>query len=111
MSVRAIIVSGNLRGTAAKQAPRVARAVTSACILLMVGCSSTPQVGVPPRTLVAWFRPDAVDASLTDMPELLGSWDGFARPGRADWKPLTDKQGGRWLKLEVALAPGVYQYG
>jgi glycosidase len=86
-------------------------------VAALAGCS-----GDPP-TLVAWFSPARVLAELPagggsgpgmpgmiDRAELVGSWDGWHRPGRTDWQALRAADGTVWRRIELALPPGRYAY-
>ena len=65
------------------------------------------------------FRPDVTlartDLKLTrqdvEHPELIGSWDGFARPGPRRFDEQFSLQGTRYFSLTLPLAPGRYRYG
>ena len=75
------------------------------------GCSSAPSADqTSPRTLVAWFRATQIATALDGMPELIGSWNGWQRPGLTAWQTRHDADGGEWLRLALPLDPGVYQY-
>ncbi|MBL8635774.1 MAG: hypothetical protein JNM40_21285 [Myxococcales bacterium] len=65
------------------------------------------------------FRPELTlartDLTLTrkdvEHPELIGSWDGFARPGHRRFDEQFSLQGTRYFTLALPLAPGRYRYG
>lgn len=65
------------------------------------------------------FRPEVTlarkDLTLTrqqvEHPELIGSWDGFARPGSRRFDEQFSLQGTRYFTLALPLQPGRYRYG
>lgn len=69
--------------------------------------------------LVAWFRPHALPAPVAelvsqadiDAAELVGSWDGWQRPGRRGWQVEHESDGSEWRRQSFSLPPGRYQYG
>jgi glycosidase len=72
------------------------------------GCSAPPAARCP---LTVWYRPARLAASLlASAPELIGSWDGWARPGVRAFASVRADDGTEWRSATVHLAPGVYQY-
>ncbi len=81
---------------------------------LALGCDGAagPGPGDDRCALVAWYRPSAAAAGGVALdeaarPALVGSWEGWQRPGRLDWEA---EPGGDWLRIAQALPPGVHQY-
>ncbi|HNN54069.1 MAG TPA: alpha-amylase family glycosyl hydrolase [Pseudomonadota bacterium] len=87
----------------------------------LCGCSSVePGPRYDARCLLpVRFRPDVQlarkDISLSreqvEHPALIGSWDGFARPGYRRFDEQTSLQGTRYFTLSLPLPPGRYRYG
>ncbi len=87
----------------------------------LFGCSAVePGPRYDARCLLTIrFRPDVQlarkDITLTreqvEHPELLGSWDHFARPGHRRFEEQRSLQGTRYLSLSLAVPPGRYRYG
>ncbi|MBP8196444.1 MAG: hypothetical protein KAY55_04680, partial [Deltaproteobacteria bacterium] len=88
---------------------------------LLAGCAP---VAEGPRydercLLRVHFRPEVTlarrDVQLTraevEQPELIGSWDGFRRPGYRRFDEQLSQQGTRYLTLSLPLPPGRYRYG
>ena len=69
-------------------------------IVLLGACGASPD---PCGGLVVWQRGAAA-------PALLGSWDGFRRPGRTDWERVPAPDGSTWLRLGISLPAGVHRY-
>lgn len=88
---------------------------------LLTGCAP---VAEGPRydercLLRVHFRPEVTlarrDVQLTraevEQPELIGSWDGFRRPGYRRFDEQLSQQGTRYFTLSLPLPPGRYRYG
>jgi glycosidase len=90
-------------------------------VLCAAGCAAPdPGQGEDPRcTLVAWYRPEKAlaDPTLTltreqaERPELIGSWNGWRRPGLRAFEERRGPDGARWLLATVPLPAGVHHYG
>ncbi len=88
---------------------------------LFWGCSAVePGPRYDARCLLTIrFRPDVQlarkDITLTrdqvEHPELLGSWDNFARPGHRRFDEQRTLQGTRYFSLSLSVPPGRYRYG
>jgi glycosidase len=69
--------------------------------------------------LEAWYRPARAEANpnldLTAQearrPELLGSWNGWKRPGLLRWEKRVTRDGTEWRRAVMNLPPGTYEYG
>ncbi len=92
----------------------------SGLLALLVGCAA-PMEGTSARRtcdLVAWYRPEValLDPTLhltreqAEHPELIGSWDGFHRPGLLIWDARKNAAGTEWMAASVPLPPGSYTY-
>lgn len=72
------------------------------------GCGSPAASKCP---LTVWYRAARVDAAhAAATPALVGSWDGWSRPGLQHFSTVTDEDGTEWRTTTVELAPGTYQY-
>lgn len=96
----------------------------AAVLALTVGSAScaAPEAvpEVPERcTVRVWYRPQVAlareDLGLTReeayAPELIGSWDGYARPGQRGLELRRGPDGTEWLTVALPLPPGRYRYG
>ncbi len=85
------------------------------------GCAAVPD---GPRydercLLRVHFRPEVTlarkDLTVTraqvEKPELVGSWDGYLRPGYQRFDEQVSQQGTRYFTLALPLPPGRYRYG
>lgn len=76
--------------------------------VLATGCGAPSSSRCP---LTVWFRADRIDAAhAADVPELLGSWDGWSRPGVGHFVSVTAEDGTEWRTATLHLPPGTYQY-
>lgn len=103
--------------------PSLRRGAGRAALLLLsvAGCAApAPGPSVPERCVVrAWYRPQRAlqreELGLTREqaygPELIGSWDGFLRPGLRQLERRLGPDGTEWLTLALPLPPGRYRYG
>lgn len=105
--------------------PSACRPPLGAAVLLLtvgsVSCAAPEAVPeVPERcTVRVWYRPQIAlgrdDLGLTRAqaysPELVGSWDGYARPGQRGLELRRGPDGTEWLTLALPLPPGRYRYG
>ncbi len=80
----------------------------AAASLAVAGCASKP------ATLQVWFRAapamakaHALDASKA---ELIGSWNGWARPGLTGFQARRASDGTDWMGLAAKLPEGTWQY-
>jgi len=99
-----------------------ATAIASVPVLsLLAGCAA-PVAGPvdEERCLVrVWYRPERAlarsDIELTrtaaENPELVGSWNQFARPGLRQFSIRTAASGERFYTMALPLPPGSYRYG
>jgi glycosidase len=72
------------------------------------GCSAAPEGRCP---LTVWYRPARLDAALAGVaPELVGSWDGWSRPGVRSFATVTSDDGTVWSGATINLSPGTYEY-
>lgn len=79
-----------------------------AALVALAGCSAeqaTLQVWF--RTAPAMARAHTLDASTA---ELIGSWNGWARPGLAGFVARRSSDGTDWMGLEAGLPEGTWQY-
>lgn len=97
--------------TAAVVVPAFARSLiapfTLAAAALVLGCPAKDDGGASGLTVRTcgvdvWYRATSREARV----ELVGSWDGFARPGRA---VIAERDDG-WRHVHVDAAPGPYRY-
>lgn len=98
--------------------------------LVIAACASPaagPQVPDERCLLRVWFRPERalLRPDLTDRKRLsrpltreqveqaqvIGSWNGFARPGLPLLDERIGKEGERWQTVSLPLPPGTYDYG
>jgi hypothetical protein len=98
--------------------------------LLLAGCAQPmpgPVSADDDCQLRIWFRPeralarpDLTDAMVVPQPlrraevesaQVLGSWNGFARPGMPFLDERIGRDGERWQTLSLPLPPGTYDYG
>src|SRR5947209_5582283 len=84
-----------------------AAAFSVAAASSLAGCGA-PAARCP---LTVWYRPAHLDATLAGLsPELVGSWDNWARPGLRRFTSATADDGTVWSSATLELAPGTYQY-
>lgn len=84
------------------------------------GCTGAPDPGNVRRVcgLEAWYRPARAEVNpaleLTPQearrPELLGSWNGWKRPGLLRWEKRVTRDGTEWRRAVMSLPPGTYEY-
>ncbi len=117
---------------AAPRSPRP-RAARARWLLLLIGLAACaapadgPQVPDDRCQLRVWFRPeralarpDLTDPTRVSRPltraqveaaQVLGSWNGFARPGLPLFDERIGRDGERWQTVALPLPPGTYDYG
>ncbi|MGC4114219.1 MAG: hypothetical protein QM765_06285 [Myxococcales bacterium] len=76
--------------------------------LMVAGCASEQ------GTLQVWFRtaPAMAKAHVVDasQAELIGSWNGWARPGITGFSARRSSDGTDWMGLAASLPEGTWQY-
>jgi glycosidase len=106
------------------------RGVWLATGLALQACAAPaagPEVPADRCQLRVWFRPERALArpDLTDrkrvprpltreqveQAQVIGSWNGFARPGIALLDERIGRDGERWQTVSLPLPPGTYDYG
>lgn len=101
------------------RAPCLAFALAS----LAAGCAAPAGGGGADARcqLVAWYRPDRAMAAAPSLtaeqaarPELIGSWNGFQRPGLRAWDRRRAAPEGEapvdWYTISLPLPAGAYEY-
>jgi glycosidase len=78
-------------------------------LTLVAGCARP----APARcALTAWYRPSSVarEVAARGAPELVGSWNGWARPGLGSFVDVRAGDGTLWRRATLDLLPATYQY-
>ena len=124
-----VVTRAALRRLETERIERVRCVLLGVCLVL-AACASPaagPQVPDERCLLRVWFRPERalLRPDLTDRKRLprpltreqveqaqvIGSWNGFARPGLPLLDERIGKEGERWQTVSLPLPPGTYDDG
>lgn len=95
--------------------------LTGLAVLASLGGCAAPAPGPQLHEacmLRVWYRPDkalalaapALTREQAERPEVIGSWDGFARPGLRQFERRRASTGIEWWTLSLPLPAGRYAY-